>query len=143
MHDSMVSRMLQESNSVTIDTIYLADESLEVAVVLNTGEVVLYRLKPESEEPPLYRQVPDQELAILEHIPRFSGQRFSSYYLLAPHRGRLSACAISDVGKFYHSTLSDSLHQVTIRFSRYCIHGWIHVHSGQSRSTGHPSPWVD
>lgn len=81
-----------------VETAYLARQSLECAVQLASGEVVVYRPKPESPNPPKFTEVEDDELVSLEHVLTSEDSRFAPYFLLTTGKP-VSACAISDVGE--------------------------------------------
>jgi syntaxin-binding protein 5 len=82
-----------------IDFVRFATESLETAVVFKTGEVVVYRMSG-PKDPALFREAADEELVILEHVPKPRNRRFSSYFMLLPRRGPAESCVLSDIGKF-------------------------------------------
>ncbi|GLB35825.1 putative lethal giant larvae(Lgl) like, C-terminal [Lyophyllum shimeji] len=88
-----------------IDSVYFATEALEATVVLQSGEVIIYRLsgpRPATAR----RDSSDPELILLGHVPSRRG--FSPYFLFGPGRGHSEACAISDLGFLavaYHNAL--------------------------------------
>ncbi|KAF5385371.1 hypothetical protein D9615_001225 [Tricholomella constricta] len=88
-----------------IEFVHFATEALETTVVLQSGEVILYRLSgPRNVSS--YRDLPDEELIILSHIPNYRG--FSPYFMLNPKKGPSEACAVSDIGFVavaYHNVL--------------------------------------
>lgn len=88
-----------------IDYVSLAQESREAVVVLQTGEIVAYRLS-KSQTTGSSREPSNEMLILLEHVPSQPGGRFSPYFMLAPlaGAGNVDACAISDLGKVYHSS---------------------------------------
>jgi hypothetical protein len=75
-------------------------ESLECAVVLQSGVVVIYRLRSGSDSTAPHREASNQEIVILEHIPSHPGSRFYAYFMLIPEKGLVTVCAISDIGAF-------------------------------------------
>lgn len=81
-----------------IQSVQLANESLETVISLLTGEVVVYRLSPR-QDAPQRGDAPDGELVILEDIITGPGLRYSPYFMLSPGRGSLQACALSNVGE--------------------------------------------
>jgi hypothetical protein len=76
--------------------VQLAIESLEVGLVLNGGEVLVYRMA--DHQSTTARQLPDKRLVSLEHVPVSDGLRFKPYFLVAAESS-VSAFAISDVGE--------------------------------------------
>ncbi|KAJ7361454.1 WD40 containing snare-dependent exocytosis protein [Mycena albidolilacea] len=102
-----------------VETAYLARQSLECAVQLASGEVVVYRLKPESPNPPKFTEVEDDELVSLEHVLTSEDSRFAPYFLLTTGKP-VSACAISDVG-FLAVAYTESLIIVDMRGPRIML----------------------
>jgi syntaxin-binding protein 5 len=84
-----------------ISSVHLAGESLECAVVFKTGELALYRLGSVAPADMIYREAEDQELIIVEHIPVPNNQRYHPYFILTPGLGRVTTCALSDIGEFF------------------------------------------
>lgn len=97
--DSFVSKRTSPTilDDTRIDSVLLAQESQEVVVALQTGEVVVYRLSS-PRTAMSFREAPN-ELLLLEHVPPQPGGRFSPYFMLMPGAGPVEACAISDLGK--------------------------------------------
>lgn len=84
--------------NVGVKSVYFASESLECAIVLENGDVAVYRFKPEPDNPKPYKEASDAELLILEHVISPIDLKFSPYFLLTSGKGPVSACAISDIG---------------------------------------------
>ncbi|KAJ3988441.1 WD40 containing snare-dependent exocytosis protein [Lentinula detonsa] len=82
----------------TIQYVKLAPESLECAVVLSSGIIIVYRLVPPPGTLPSFEELPDPELVSLKHISPGADSKFTPYFALLPTRGQVSACAIADVG---------------------------------------------
>jgi len=76
--------------------VQLAIESLEVGLVLNGGEVVVYRMA--DHQGVTARQLPDKRLVSLEHVTVADGLRFKPYFLVTAE-SPVTAFAISDVGE--------------------------------------------
>ncbi|KAI0093981.1 lethal giant larvae like, C-terminal-domain-containing protein [Irpex rosettiformis] len=85
------AELLQEGH---IASTYLATQSLECAVVLETGEIAVFR---QGEEFPK-KTVKDQELIPASHIPVTVGRKFYPSFLFITQRGPATACALSDIG---------------------------------------------
>lgn len=82
-----------------IDFVQFATEALEIAIIFKTGETVVYRMSG-PKEAALYREAADEDLVILEHMPKHQHNRLSPYFMLSPRRGGAEACALSDIGDF-------------------------------------------
>jgi hypothetical protein len=80
-----------------IDDVQLAIESLEVALVLGGGEVLVYRMA--DHQAVTARQLPDKRLVSLEHIPVADGLRFKPYFFVKAD-SPVTALAMSDVGMY-------------------------------------------
>lgn len=79
----------------TVQDVQFLAEALEVAVVISTGAIILYRLNASrlsSEE----RPVDDLELASLEHVPVSSGLRFHPFLMVLP---------VEPVSSFAHTSI--------------------------------------
>jgi syntaxin-binding protein 5 len=83
-------------NRARISSVCLAVESLECAVILQSGELVVYRLGPQ--QLAAYRESPDKELIMLQHLPGLPDRRYHPYFALIPGRGQVTACRFSDIG---------------------------------------------
>ncbi|KAJ7492344.1 WD40 containing snare-dependent exocytosis protein [Mycena latifolia] len=81
----------------TVQSGYLARQSLECAIQFVSGEVVVYRLKSSSANPPKFTETSDEELVPLEHVLSSDDARFNPYFLLTTGKP-VSAYAISDIG---------------------------------------------
>jgi syntaxin-binding protein 5 len=77
----------------------ITSESLECALILQSGEIFVYRLSSGPHEEVLQREASDNELTILEHIPRRHDRRFYPFLLLAPDKGAVTAFSLSNIGK--------------------------------------------
>ncbi|KAI0257073.1 hypothetical protein BJV78DRAFT_1277663 [Lactifluus subvellereus] len=82
------------SEQVRIDDVQLAVESLEVALVLSGGEIMVYRMA--DRQSVTARQLPDKQLVSLEHVPVANGLCFKPYFLVKAE-APVTAFAISDV----------------------------------------------
>lgn len=88
-----------------IDDIQFATESLEVALVLSGGEVLLYRMI--DRQGTVERELLDKQLVSLDHVPVAEGLRFKPYFMIKAE-APATAFSISDVGEHH------------IRFRLYC-----------------------
>jgi syntaxin-binding protein 5 len=89
-----------------IDDIQLATESLEVALVLSGGEVLLYRMM--DRQGTVERELLDKQLVSLEHVLVAEGLRFKPYFMIKAE-APVTAFSISDIG------------EPPVRFRLYCI----------------------
>ena len=80
-----------------VDDVQLATESLEVALVLSGGEVLLYRMT--DHQGTVSRELLDKQLVSLEHVPVAEGLRFKPYFLIKAE-APVTAFSISDVGGY-------------------------------------------
>ena len=85
------------SGQTRIDDVQLATESLEVALVLSGGEVLLYRII--DRQGTVEKGLPDKQLVSLEHLPVAEGLRFKPYFLIKAE-APVTAFSISDVGEY-------------------------------------------
>ncbi|KAJ2914768.1 hypothetical protein MD484_g5636, partial [Candolleomyces efflorescens] len=81
------------SDSPTIQAVHLATEALEVATVLDTGEVVVHRFNSPSASPKASRS----NDIILLHSSSIETQSQLSPYFCLKKIGRVEACSISDI----------------------------------------------
>lgn len=90
------------SAKASIGSVHLAMESLECAVILKSGDLILYRLGAAAQTlDSIFREAEDKELIVLEHVPRLSGRKYHPYFMLTPGLGAITACDLSDIGEFY------------------------------------------
>ncbi|RDB29510.1 Uncharacterized protein C1F3.03 [Hypsizygus marmoreus] len=105
--DAFVTRRISPAylDHARIESVHFAAEALETVAVMKTGEVLVYRLSGPRQST-RYRESSDEELIVLDHVPSQRG--FSPYLMLAPGRGPVEACALSDIGFVavaYHNAL--------------------------------------
>lgn len=86
-------------STASIQSVYLATESLECAITLATGELILYRLSSIDRVNLAYREVQDRELIIVEHVMSQSNRKYTPYFVLAPGLGAITSSALSDIGE--------------------------------------------
>ncbi|KAI0003744.1 lethal giant larvae like, C-terminal-domain-containing protein [Russula compacta] len=101
-----------------LQDVQLAIESLEVALVLNGGEVLIYRMA--DRQSISARQLPDKRLVSLEHVPVPDGLRFKPYFLVKPE-SPVTAFAISDVGFASVAYANGSLTVIDMRGPRVML----------------------
>lgn len=106
----------QDPRRVSIQSVELAKESLELAVILNTGTVIYYKFGPSviSKDPSLQSS---SEITDLRHLSSLASDLdgFQPQFLLDVNRGPVGACAVSDAGFLAVSFLQNSLAVVDLR----------------------------
>jgi syntaxin-binding protein 5 len=81
-----------------IESVYLAGESLECAVILDCGHIVIYRLDSSADKKPSLSPPTDKELVIPEQITHLPKRVFHPFFILSSGRGPVTAFANSDIG---------------------------------------------
>ncbi|KAJ2931894.1 hypothetical protein H1R20_g5200, partial [Candolleomyces eurysporus] len=82
------------SNFPAIQAVHLAIEALEVATVLDTGEVVVHRF---NSPPTSSKTAHNDDIVLLHSSPIESHSRLSPYFCLK-NKGKVEACSIADTG---------------------------------------------
>ena len=78
---------------------HLAPQSLECAVVLQNGAVVVHQLaRAANKELQVQRELDDAELVSVAHVTAGAGRRFQPYFVMLAERGPVTALGISDIG---------------------------------------------
>ena len=97
LEDSSVFTILKPYvDTLTIQSVHVAPEALECAIVLTSGDIVIYHSVI---SPP--KIITDTGIMLLDHIrPTIPGRRFEPYFMLTPNRGPIATCAMSDTGSF-------------------------------------------
>ena len=81
---------------------HLALESLECAVVLRSGEIVVFRQGPSTRERPVQQlDLDDQELISTAHIPIIDEGIFRPLFVMLAGRGSVTACCLADIGTLF------------------------------------------
>ncbi|KAF8506641.1 lethal giant larvae like, C-terminal-domain-containing protein [Russula emetica] len=117
--------------------VHLAVESLEVGLVVSGGEVLVYRMV--DRQGVTARQLPDERLVSLEHVPVADDLRFKPYFLITAE-SPVIAFAISDVGFASVAYANGSLIVIDMRGPRVILqvekaqqtthhHGFLHRNS--------------
>ncbi|KAH9044417.1 lethal giant larvae like, C-terminal-domain-containing protein [Lactarius pseudohatsudake] len=101
-----------------IDDVQLATESLEVALVLSGGEVLLYKMT--DRQGAVARELLDKQLVSLEHVPVAEDLRFKPYFLIKAE-GPVTAFSISDVGFAAVAYANGSLSVIDMRGPRVML----------------------
>ena len=88
--------LVSSAGKTRIDDIQLATESLEVALVLSGGEVLIYRMI--DRQCTVEKELLDKQLVSLEHVLVAEGLRFKPYFMIKAEAS-VTAFSISDVGE--------------------------------------------
>jgi syntaxin-binding protein 5 len=99
---SFAERSSMDPNQVSIQFVRVASEALEVAVSLNSGEVLVYttatRKSPDNSSSP--KLVADRGIVLLDHIPCLRRNRLKPFFMLPAGQSSVQTFAISDIGNF-------------------------------------------
>lgn len=98
-----------------IKSIQLATECLEIGIVLQTGEIAIYKLDHGEGPSTSQATLEDKELISLSHIPPRPGSKYRPSVIFVPGRGSVSAFALSDIGFFASAYADGSLFVVDMR----------------------------
>lgn len=81
--------------------VQIASESLECVVALESGEAVVYKLRSafNDDEASRYWETPHAELVCLQHLSSLASPKYYPSLMLNTGRGRVTAMAMSDIGK--------------------------------------------
>ena len=93
----------------------LAPQSLECAVVLNGGEVAVFRQRAGAPEPVAFKELEDKELVFTGHVPLPLSHKFQPVFLLTTGKGQASATSLSDIGFLAAAFRDGSLFIVDMR----------------------------
>lgn len=85
--------------NVDIQSVQLSSYTLDVAVALTTGEVIVYHLDGIAGE---YWESADSEVICLEHVAGSSARRFHPTLMLRAQRGSAVSYSLSDIGLSAH-----------------------------------------
>ncbi|KAK0466348.1 WD40 containing snare-dependent exocytosis protein [Desarmillaria tabescens] len=118
--DPLVSKQISTTTAapLSIQSILFSSESLEPAIVLSTGNVLVFRLQDGQRNAPPYRECEDRELTCLEHLSISAGYKYAPYAILSPNKGPVTACAISDIGFLSVAYGDGSLYIIDLREPR-------------------------
>ncbi|KZP28851.1 hypothetical protein FIBSPDRAFT_816652 [Athelia psychrophila] len=82
-------------SKVSISLVRIGAASLDCAVVLSTGELIMYQFTDRTHQGK-HRPPESDELLILEHVPRLKSARYHPYFMLAAGLGTITACELCD-----------------------------------------------
>ncbi|KAI3622792.1 wd40 containing snare-dependent exocytosis protein [Moniliophthora roreri] len=116
LSDARVAQRLGLSDCPMVHLVEMASDSLEIAVGLSGGAILMYCLrKSEGDEGRPYHELSDGELMSLQHIHVAINLKYLPHLLLFPKKGDLSAIALADIGLLAASYGDGSLFVVDIR----------------------------
>jgi syntaxin-binding protein 5 len=81
--------------NVDIQSVQLSSYTLDVAIVLTTGEVIVYHLDGSASD---YWESVDNEVICVQHVVGSSARRFHPSLMLRAQRGSVVAYSMSDIG---------------------------------------------
>ena len=87
-------------DQVSIHSAEVALEALECAVILSSGEVLIYHPAVDRAAPASSKILADTEIMLLDHICIPPGRRLVPYFILAANKGPVETCALSDIGEY-------------------------------------------
>lgn len=91
-------------DQVSIHSAQVALEALECAVILSSGEVLIYHSVVNRAAPAPSKILADTEIMLLDHIYVPPGRRLVPYFILSANKGPVETCALSDIGEYIKST---------------------------------------
>lgn len=88
--------VMTQVNQIAISSVQVAPEALECCVVLASGEVIVYHQVAGRSDAP--SSAFSKEIVPLGHVPPSPGRNMVPYFMLAPGKGPVATCAMSDIG---------------------------------------------
>ncbi|CAL1694488.1 unnamed protein product [Somion occarium] len=98
-----------------IQSVQFASESRECGIILQTGEIALYRLAHGETPTGIATMSEDKELVSLQHLHPQPGDKFHPIFMLMAGRGAVAAVGLSDIGFLAASYADGSLFVVDMR----------------------------
>ena len=95
----VAERLSTNPDQVSIQFVQAAAEALELAISLNSGEVLVYHnASRRSTNNP---SSPDSEIVLIDHIPSPSPSRLKPFFMLCAGQSRVQTFALSDIGNVF------------------------------------------
>ncbi|PPQ63831.1 hypothetical protein CVT24_009781 [Panaeolus cyanescens] len=94
---SILECLLAPADRLAISSVHLAPEALECAIVLESGEVLVYHSRNSSPPDPS-KSMADTEIILLNQARSRAESRLVPFFMLVAGKGPVEACAISDIG---------------------------------------------
>ncbi|KAK7058549.1 Lethal(2) giant larvae sro7 [Paramarasmius palmivorus] len=99
LNDAQVAQRVGQLERPMIFLVEMAPDSLDVAIALSGGAVLIYRLRGgQGDDRSHYGDLADNELFSLQHIDTPVHLKYAPYLALNPGKGDLSAIALADIG---------------------------------------------
>jgi len=101
LRDARLSERLSTGPvQVSIQSVQVASEALQVAISLNSGEVLIYtsttqKIPGNSSSP---KHSTDREIVLLDHIPCLPRNRLKPFFMLCAGRSLVQTFVLSDIG---------------------------------------------
>jgi len=100
---SLSERLSTDPIQVSIQSVQVASEALQVAISLNSGEVLIYtsttRKTPGNSSSP--KHITEREIVLLDHIPCLPRNRLKPFFMLCASHSLVQTLAMSDIGNFF------------------------------------------
>lgn len=84
--------------NISIRSIEVAPEALECAVILQSGEVLVYHPRESRPKPSSPKISADAQIVLLDHIYSPPGSKLVPFFMLTAEKGPIETCALSDIG---------------------------------------------
>ncbi|THH21204.1 hypothetical protein EW146_g293 [Bondarzewia mesenterica] len=108
-------------NRARVQDVQFTNESLEIAAILSSGDVIVYRLRDGPQDDVTHRQLQDKQLVLLEHVSVEEDLRYKPFFMVTSTVPS-TACAISDIGFLAVAYADGSLSVVDMRGPNIIIH---------------------
>ncbi|PPQ79397.1 hypothetical protein CVT25_002667 [Psilocybe cyanescens] len=102
-------------SSLSIQSVHVASEALELAILMKTGEVIVYHSSSNRAGvwPPKHSAA--SQIIMLDHLHPRLGSRLAPYFMFSPGKGPVEACALADTGFLAVSYKDGSLFAIDMR----------------------------
>lgn len=99
-NSSIVERLSTDPDEVSIQFVQAATETLELAISLNSGEVLIYHnaSRKSINNPSSPKQAPDRDIILIDHIAPPSPNRLKPFFMLCAGQSQVQTFALSDIG---------------------------------------------
>lgn len=94
---SILDCLLAPADRLSISSVHIAPEALECAIVMESGEVLVYHSRNSSPPDPS-KSLSDTEILLLNQSRSRPESRLIPFFMLVAGKGPVEACAISDIG---------------------------------------------
>ncbi|KAH9486242.1 hypothetical protein JR316_0000306 [Psilocybe cubensis] len=101
--------------SLSIQSVLIASEALELAILMKSGEVIVYNSSSHRSMVRSLNQTTDPQIVMLDHLCPRPGCRLAPYFMFVPRKGPVEACALADTGFLAMSYKDGSLFAIDMR----------------------------